>query len=85
MDWEKTKKDIFLDITCFFKGFHKDDVVNILDSCNLYAFYGIGKLINKRLITVDLFGTLLMHDLLKKLDREIVQQELEELENRSRI
>ena len=81
----KNEKDIFLDIACFFKGFHKDDVVNILDSCNLYPIYGIGKLIDKCLITVDLFGILLMHDLLQKLGREIVQQESKELENRSRI
>jgi len=81
----KNEKDIFLDIACFFKGFHKDDVVNILDSCNLYPIYGIGKLIDKCLITVDSIGILLMHDLLQKLGREIVQQESEELENRSRI
>ncbi|XP_065627330.1 disease resistance protein RUN1 isoform X2 [Quercus suber] len=81
----KNEKDIFLDIACFFKGFHKDDVVNILDSCNLYPVYGIGKLIDKCLITVDSIGILLMHDLLQKLGREIVQQESEELENRSRI
>ena len=55
---EKTKKDIFLYIACFFKGFSKDFVVNILDACNLYPDYGIKKLINKRLLTIDQFGQL---------------------------
>jgi hypothetical protein len=81
----KIKKDIFLDIACFFKGFYKDYVVNILDACNLDPEYGIGKLIDKCLITVDQFGQLSMHDLLQQMGREIVQQESEELGNRSRI
>jgi hypothetical protein len=80
----KTEKDIFLDIACFFKGFHMDYVVNISDACDLYPNYGIGKLIDKFLIT-NVFGKLLMHDLLQQMGREIVQQELEELGNRSRI
>ena len=55
---EKTEKVIFLDISCFFKGFSKDFVVNILDACNLYPDYGIKKLINKCLLTIDQFGQL---------------------------
>ena len=81
----KIKKDIFLDIACFFKGFYKDYVVNIVDACNLDPKYGFGKLIDKCLIPVDQFGQLSMHDLLQQMGREIVQQESEELGNRSRI
>ena len=82
---EKIEKDIFLNIACFFKGFQKDYVVNILDSCNLFPDYGIQKLIDKCLITVDEFGKLLMHDLLQQMGREVIQQESEEPRNRSRI
>ena len=81
----KKEQHIFLDIACFFKGFNKDYVVKILDACNLYPDTGIGRLIDKCLITVDNYGTLWMHDLLQQMGREIVQEESEELENRSRI
>ena len=79
------EKDIFLDIACFFRGFYKDEVVNILDACQLFSNLGIGKLIDKCLITVGICGILHMHDLLQQMGREIVQQESKELENRSRI
>ncbi|XP_030928736.1 TMV resistance protein N-like isoform X2 [Quercus lobata] len=82
---EKTEKDIFLDIACFFKGFNRSCVENILDACKSYLGYGIGKLIDKCLITVGQFGELWMHDLLQQMGREIVQQESEELGERSRI
>uniref|UniRef100_A0A7N2LFQ9 NB-ARC domain-containing protein n=1 Tax=Quercus lobata TaxID=97700 RepID=A0A7N2LFQ9_QUELO len=53
-------------------------------SCDLYPDYGIGKLIDKCLVTLA-YGHLSMHDLLQQMGREIVQQESEELEQRSRI
>ena len=79
------EKHIFLDIACFFKGFNKDYVVKILDACNLYADIGIRRLIDKCLIIDDYRGSLGMHDLLQQMGRDIVQEESEELENRSRI
>ena len=82
---EKTEKDIFLDISCFFKGFNRSYVENILDACKSYPGYGIGKLIDKCLITVGQFGELWMHDLLQQMGRGIVQQESEEVGERSRI
>ena len=82
---EKRERDIFLDIACFFKGFKMDEVVNILDACKLFASLGISTLIEKCLITIDIWGILQMHDLLQQMGREIVEQESEELENRSRI
>ncbi|XP_075654350.1 TMV resistance protein N-like [Castanea sativa] len=80
----KNEKDIFLDIACFFKGRNKDYVVKILDACDLYPDFCIGRLIDKCLITVE-HGTLWMHDLLQQMGREIVQEESEGLENHSRI
>ncbi|KAL0013249.1 hypothetical protein SO802_000318 [Lithocarpus litseifolius] len=82
---EESEKNIFLNIACFFKGVQKDYVVDILDSCNLYPNYGIRKLVDKCLITIDQYGQLSMHDLLEQMGREIVQQESEEPKNRSRI
>ncbi|KAL4645147.1 hypothetical protein ACB092_02G215400 [Castanea dentata] len=82
---EKTEKDIFLHIACFFKGFEKDYVTNVLETCNLYPHYGIRKLIDKCLMTVDQYGELSMNDLLQQMGREIVQQESENPENRSKI
>ena len=61
----KKEKEIFLDIACFFKGFYKDYVVKILDACDLYPDFGIRRLIDKCLITIDKYGTLWMHDLLQ--------------------
>ena len=82
---EKTEKDIFLNVACFFKGFKKDYVTNMLETCNLYPRYGIHKLIDKCLITVNQYDILSMHDLLQQMGREIVRQESENPENRSRI
>jgi hypothetical protein len=31
---DQTQQDIFLDIACFLKGYHKDFVIDILHSCN---------------------------------------------------
>ena len=81
---EKTEKDIFLDIACFFKGYRKVCVLNILRSCDLCPDDGIRRLIDKCLVTLE-HGCLSMHDLLQRMGREIVRQESEELENRSRI
>ena len=81
---EDFEKEIFLDIACFFKGYNVGDVVNILNSCNLYPVYGIEKLINKCLITLE-YEHLLMHELLQQMGRQIVEQESTELEQRSRI
>ncbi|KAL4642315.1 hypothetical protein ACB092_02G007200, partial [Castanea dentata] len=80
----KNEKDIFLDIACFFEGRKKDYVVKILHACDLFPVFGIKRLIEKCLITVE-DGTLWMHDLLQQMGREIAQEESKELEKRSRI
>ncbi|XP_030967430.1 TMV resistance protein N-like [Quercus lobata] len=82
---EETEKVIFLDIACFFKGYKKDVVLNILRSCDLCPDDGIGRLIDKCLVTLEHGYLLSMHDLLQRMGREIVRQESEEIERRSRI
>ena len=76
---DKTEKDIFLDIACFFEGFPKEYVIDILSACNLYPIYGIQRLIDKCLITVGQYDKLLIHDLLQQMGRDIVEQESPDL------
>ena len=83
---EGTEQDIFLDIACFFKGWHKDLVVNILDACESYPNSGISKLVNKSLITIDQHDTFSMHDLIQQMGKEIVRRESPQiLRKRSRL
>ncbi|XP_030946045.1 TMV resistance protein N-like [Quercus lobata] len=83
---EGIEQDIFLDIACFFKGWTKDDVVDILNACDLCADYYIPRLVNKCLITVCHDGKLLsMHDLIQKMGREVVRQESSHIHERSRL
>nr|XP_023886681.1 TMV resistance protein N-like [Quercus suber] len=82
---EKNEKDIFLYVACVFKGFEKDFITDVLGTCNLCPRYGISKLINKCLITVDQYGILSMHDLLQQMGKQIVQQDFENPEDRSMI
>ena len=72
---DETEKDIFLDVACFFKGFFKEYAMDILNACDLHPIYGIQKLMDKSLITVDQYDRLLMHDLLQQMGRDIVQRE----------
>ena len=81
---EEMVQGIFLDIACFFKGWKKDYVVHILNASDSHPSYGIQKLVDKCLITVD-HGILLMHDLIQQMGREVVRQESRILEKRSRL
>ena len=73
--FDETEQDIILDIACFFKGFCKNYVVDILNSCNLYPVIDMQRLIEKCLITVDQYDKLWMHDLVQQMGGEIVRQE----------
>ena len=80
------EKNIFLDIACFFKGWDKDDVVKILNACELCPGFGIPRLVNKCLITIDQYGRLSMHDLIQQMGREVVRQQAPDiLGKRSRL
>ena len=81
-----TQKELFLDIACFFKGENKDCIRDILKSFGYYPEYNIGVLIDKSLITIELVGTIWMHDLLQEMGQEIVSQESpKELGGRRRL
>ncbi|CAN6561758.1 unnamed protein product [Malus baccata var. baccata] len=68
-------KAIFLDISCFFTGMNKDYVMKILDGCDLYPEIGISVLQEQCLVTTNDDFTLVMHDLLRYMGREIVHAE----------
>ena len=75
---DQIERNIFLDIACFLKGFHKNLVVDILQSSNFDdPYYDIEKLIDKSLIDFAKDGKLLMHDLIQQMGLEIYRQEEE--------
>ncbi|XP_061371586.1 TMV resistance protein N-like [Gastrolobium bilobum] len=79
-------KEIFLDIAFFFIGKDRDDVIEILNDCGLFAEIGISELVEKSLVTVNNKNRLGMHDLLRDMGREIVREKSPELaEERSRV
>ena len=83
---DENEQDIFLDIACFFKGFHKKFVMDVLDSCDLHPICGIQKLIDIYLINVDQYDKLSMHDLVQQMGKDIVRRESPQLPGeRSRL
>ncbi|MCH79878.1 TMV resistance protein N-like [Trifolium medium] len=80
------EKEIFLDIACFFIGMDRNDVIHILNGCELHAEIGINVLLERSLVTVDDRNRLGMHDLLRDMGREIIREESpKEPEERSRL
>ncbi|CAL2247695.1 unnamed protein product [Prunus armeniaca] len=83
---DHTKREIFLDISCFFIGMDKDYVTQILDGCGFAAKLGIRILIERCLVTVSEQNKLMMHDLLRDMGREIVRENAHgQLEKFSRL
>ncbi|EEF38917.1 conserved hypothetical protein [Ricinus communis] len=74
-DLEKNEKDIFLNIACFFKGYTKDRVENILD-----ARWGIIRLVDKCLIAI-VNDKLEMHDLIQDIGWDIANRNGSRLRN----
>jgi hypothetical protein len=69
------EKEIFLDITCFFKGYKLSDVMNILHSGRGYApDYAVQVLIDKSLIKMHEYRVRI-HDMIEDMGREIVRRE----------
>ncbi|KAJ0086838.1 hypothetical protein Patl1_07232 [Pistacia atlantica] len=74
---QELEKKIFLDVAFFFKGRDKDEIREILDSCDFHPDIGISVLIDKCIITLS-NNSLCMHDLIQYMGREIVRQECPE-------
>ncbi|CAN6689844.1 unnamed protein product [Malus baccata var. baccata] len=69
------ERKLFCDISCFFIGMDKNDVMQILDGCGFSATAGIEVLHGRCLVTVSRKNKLMMHDLLRDMGREIVRAE----------
>ncbi|KAI5315218.1 hypothetical protein L3X38_044394 [Prunus dulcis] len=50
---EENEKGIFLDIACFYKGYLRNDVERMLDSCDCFGEVGINDLIDRSLISIS--------------------------------
>ena len=72
---DNTEKEIFLDIACFFIGMDRNDVIQILDGCGLFAEIGISVLVERNLVTVDDKNKLGMHDMVRDMGREIIRNQ----------
>ncbi|CAL5378160.1 unnamed protein product [Camellia sinensis] len=70
-------KDLFLDIVCFFAWKGKDHMVKILDGCDIHTTVGVQNLIRRCLVGINEVdnNTLIMHQLLRDMGREIIRQE----------
>ena len=73
-DLSEEQQEMFLDIACGLIGELKDSAVRVWRSLQWCAELGICSLIEKALITVDLYGRLRMHDHLRDMGREIVRK-----------
>ncbi|XP_050160132.1 disease resistance protein RUN1-like isoform X14 [Malus sylvestris] len=89
ISYESLKDDhdrkLFLHIACFLIGRNKSYIVRIFDGCDFYTIIGIQNLIDRCLVTLDEYGKVEMHDMIRAMGREIVRQESEEPEKRSRL
>ncbi|XP_050218092.1 disease resistance-like protein DSC1 isoform X2 [Mercurialis annua] len=70
---EKRQKDIFLDIACFFKGYKKNRIENILSSSDHNARWGIIRLVDKCLVSI-VDDQVEMHDLIQEMGWEIAEE-----------
>ncbi|KAL6132627.1 hypothetical protein ACLB2K_064867 [Fragaria x ananassa] len=69
------EKNIFLDVAFFHRGITKARVIELLNSCGLSGRYGIDVLIEKSLVTIDMYTNVGMHGLIQDMAEEIVRQE----------
>jgi hypothetical protein len=73
---DQEEKNIFLDITCCFKGYELADVEDILRARYGHDLkYHIEVLIDKSLINISLDGKLTPHPLIESMGKEIVREE----------
>jgi len=80
------EKEIFLNIACFFIGMDQNDVIHILNGCELYPEIGISVLVERSLVTVDERNVFGMHDVLRDMGREIIREKSpKNPEERSRL
>ncbi|WMV55683.1 hypothetical protein MTR67_049068 [Solanum verrucosum] len=72
---EPEEKEIFLDIACFFRGEKRTKVMQIVESCDFGAEYGLNVLIDKSLVFISIDDTIEMHDLIEDMGKYIVKMQ----------
>ncbi|KAL3730306.1 hypothetical protein ACJRO7_027330 [Eucalyptus globulus] len=83
---EANERTVFLDVACFLNGYDKEEIINSLKQCGVYADSGLEILAKKSLIYIDENNKIWMHDLLQEMGKRMVIQECPENPNkRSRI
>nr|XP_017189520.2 disease resistance-like protein DSC1 isoform X2 [Malus domestica] len=84
---DKNAKEIFLDIACFHKGRHVDEVKRMLDVRGLFGAAGIKVLVDMSLISIhSKWGIIEMHNLLEEAGRTIVKEQcIEDPGKRNRL
>ncbi|KAH0745153.1 hypothetical protein KY285_006810 [Solanum tuberosum] len=75
------EQKIFLDITCFFRGYERNKVMQIVESYDSEAEDILEVLIDKSLVFISEYDYIEMHDLIKDMGKYIVKMQKE----RSRI
>ncbi|KAE8669351.1 hypothetical protein F3Y22_tig00112249pilonHSYRG00337 [Hibiscus syriacus] len=71
---DELEKNIFLDIACFFKRDHKEDVEEFLSCLYKGAACGISNLLDKCLVHIDSYRRISMHDMLEEMGKDIILQ-----------
>ncbi|KAI9119731.1 hypothetical protein K1719_009120 [Acacia pycnantha] len=69
------EREKFLDIACYLKGECEQNVIRLFESYGLHASIGLRTLLDKALLTIDLFYRVEMHDLIQGMGNEIVRQQ----------
>ncbi|KAH0661333.1 hypothetical protein KY284_026264 [Solanum tuberosum] len=69
------QQDIFLDISCFFRGKDKDYIMQILESCYSGANIGLRILMDKSLVFISRNNTIEMHDLIQEMGKYVVKMQ----------
>ncbi|GJZ65983.1 putative P-loop containing nucleoside triphosphate hydrolase, partial [Tanacetum coccineum] len=78
-------QEVFLHIACFFRGWEKDTVFRILESCEFYPHIVTKVLEQKSLISISK-ECLGMHDLIQEMGKDIVRRmQTNELGRRTRL
>ncbi|BBN67826.1 Putative disease resistance TIR-NBS-LRR class protein [Prunus dulcis] len=74
---DDNEKEIFLDIACFHKGYKKNDLERMLDTCDFFGETGINDLIDRSLISIAKEGwskgQIEMHDLVQEMGRKLLE------------
>ncbi|XP_070001794.1 TMV resistance protein N-like [Nicotiana sylvestris] len=69
---EPVEQAIFLDIACFLRGREKNEIIQILESCEFGADIGLRVLIDKSLVFISEKDTIEMHDLIQDMGKHVV-------------